>query len=81
MARLVGAICTTNGNAVFLVSSSGELFHVTEQLANEMKANNTWYEPSVRPQEDIKNMTLRMSLNHTAELGVLDFAPSGDYFS
>lgn len=69
-----------NGNAVFLVSDSGELFHVTEQLADQMQKDGTWYEPEVLPQAQVNSMTLRMSLNFTAELGVLKVPSNGEFF-
>lgn len=68
-----------NGNAVFIVSDSGELFHVTETLANELRANGWWYTPEELPQGEVDKMTLRTSLTYTAELGVLDMKPAGDY--
>ncbi len=69
-----------NGNAVFLVSSSGELFHVTEQLAQEMQSDGSWSEPEVLSQDQVNGMTLRASLNHTSELGVLTVPSGGEYF-
>lgn len=68
-----------NGNAVFIVSDSGELFHVTENLAKELDANGWWYPPEELPQDQIDAMTLRTSLNYTAELGILEIKPVGEY--
>ncbi len=68
-----------NGNAVFIVTDSGELFHVTENLANELRANGWWYSPEELPQGEVDKMTLRTSLTYTAELGVLDMKPAGDF--
>ncbi len=67
-----------NGNAVFLVSSSGELFHVTADLASRMQAQGLWYEPEVVAQSQVNGMNLRGSLQYVEELGVLNIPPAGN---
>jgi hypothetical protein len=68
-----------NGNAVFLVSSSGELFHVTPQLATRMQEQGLWYTPEEVPQSQVDGMNLRGSLQYVEEFGILNIPPSGQY--
>ena len=67
-----------NGNAVFLVSSSGELFHVTAELASRMQAQGLWYPPEEVAQSQVDGMNLRGSLQYVEELGVLNFPPASN---